>query len=219
MATYTSLINSVLRLLREDEVASPTTSTYSELIGDLVNQSKREVEDAWKWNALRTTKTISAVQSTSQYSIVGAGKRFKFVDLDKSVYNDTTDNYLTQQTSTKLKYDARTMTDESEPTRFYIEGTDSNDDPYINLWPTPDQAYTIYCELVVPQADLSTGSTVLKVPEWPVILGAYAKALAERGEDNGTTHGEVMRRYEIALQDAISIDSSWVVGEDRWVTV
>jgi hypothetical protein len=47
--TYLEAINKVLRRLREDEVASPDTSAYSKLIGELVNDANRMVEDAWDW--------------------------------------------------------------------------------------------------------------------------------------------------------------------------
>ena len=37
--TYLEAINKVLRRLREDEVASPDTSSYSKLIGEFINDA------------------------------------------------------------------------------------------------------------------------------------------------------------------------------------
>ena len=51
--TYLQLVNSVLRRLRENEVASVTDNDYSKLIGEFVNDSNRLVEDAWDWSYLR----------------------------------------------------------------------------------------------------------------------------------------------------------------------
>ena len=44
---YLSLVNSVLRRLRETEVSSVADNAYSKLIGDFVNDAKRQVEDAY----------------------------------------------------------------------------------------------------------------------------------------------------------------------------
>ena len=48
--TYLDAINRVLRRLREDEVSSVTSTAYSKLIGDYVNDAVRLVEDAWDWS-------------------------------------------------------------------------------------------------------------------------------------------------------------------------
>jgi hypothetical protein len=57
--TYLNLVNNVLRRMREEEVASVSSNTYSKMVGDFVNDAKRTVEDSWDWSALRTTLTIS----------------------------------------------------------------------------------------------------------------------------------------------------------------
>ena len=55
--TYLNLVNSVLRRLREEEVSSVQSSTYSKMAGDFVNDAKRIVEDSWDWSALRLVCT------------------------------------------------------------------------------------------------------------------------------------------------------------------
>ena len=67
MATFLDCVNGVLRRLRETEAASVTDTTYVKLVGDFVNEAKREVEDAWNWSVLRTTKTITTVNGTQNY--------------------------------------------------------------------------------------------------------------------------------------------------------
>ena len=54
--TYLDLVNDVLVRLREAQVASVSQNTYSALIGKLVNDAKREVEDSWNWDTLRKTR-------------------------------------------------------------------------------------------------------------------------------------------------------------------
>lgn len=216
MATYTSIINKVLIKLRDSEVATPTSSTYSALIGELVNETKREVEDAHKWTALRQTITIPTVASTATYSITGAGQRWKAQQDTNFVYDTTSKSWITKSPSAYVKEQALVNTDEGAPTNFYIEGVDSNGDSKVTFWRTPDGVYSINFNLVVPQDDFTVGTEVLLVPHWPVILGAYAKAIAERGEDAGREHGEALNKYGFALSDAIAMDAALVDQEDMW---
>jgi hypothetical protein len=186
------------------------------VIGDFVNETKQEVEDAWKWSALRTTKTVTTVDGTSQYAIIDSGDRFKLQDPRRSVYNATDKYYLFQQPAVWMKEQLIINTTTSRPSYFYFEGLDSNGDTNVNFYQTPDAVYTINFNLVVPQDDFSAGAEVILVPVRPVILGAYAKAIAERGEDNGKAGAEAELKYQLSLADAVSIDNSKILGEDTW---
>ena len=70
--TYLDLINNVLRRLREDQVVTVNGTDYSSLIGDLVNDAKKVVENSFDWTALRDAITISTASGTSEYSITGS---------------------------------------------------------------------------------------------------------------------------------------------------
>ena len=61
--TYLEAVNKVLRRLREDEVVSVSSNPYSKLIGELINDAKRIVEDAWDWSSMRTTLTVDTTGS------------------------------------------------------------------------------------------------------------------------------------------------------------
>lgn len=210
MATYTSTINAVLRRLRESEVSGPNDSDYATLIGDFVNETKREVEDSWTWQALRQTIAITTADGTSQYAVTGAGKRFRLQDKRFSVYDATNKARVYPQSATYLKEAALTSPSTGFPSYYYFEGFNSSGDPYINLHSTPNGVFTVNLDVIVPQGDFTVGTEVLSVPDWPVILGAYTKAIAERGEDAGQTHGEVMTRYGHAVRDAIAKDITLV---------
>jgi hypothetical protein len=66
---------------------------------------------------------------------------------------------------------------------------------------------------------LSDNNDTLLVPSEPVILGAYARALVERGEDGGLNSSEAYGLYRSSLADAIAIESSRYIGEDAWEAV
>lgn len=217
--TYTDLINEVLVKLRENQIASPNDTEYSQLIGQFVNEAKREVEDAWKWNALRTTIPIATVASTAQYSVTGAGKRFKLQDSRFSVYDTQNKRFITQAPSAWVKEQALLNTSDGLPEYYYFEGIDVNGDPLVNLWRSPNGVFTINFDLVVPQADFTLGTEVLSVPDDPVILGAYSKAVAERGEDDGRTAQEAISEYRLSVTDAISMDVERQVSEEDWFVV
>ena len=70
--TYIDLINNVLRRLREDTVDTANGTDYSALIGDLVNDAKKIVENSFDWTALRDSITLTTTRGTSEYSLTGS---------------------------------------------------------------------------------------------------------------------------------------------------
>lgn len=209
----TELVNAVLRRLREDEVSDVNTNAYSKLVLDFVNEAKREVEDAWNWNTLLTTIQVTTVAGSARYELTNAGVRYRTA----SVYNQTDKNYLLRKPHVEMTDLLLGSADTGSP-RYY-DYNDTNDltgQPYTDIYPIPDGEYLINYNLYIPSPDFTLGTEILQVPNTPVILGAYAKAIAERGEDQGRTHGEVIQAYTLALGDAIAIDNSNTIGEDTW---
>jgi len=215
MATFVQAVNKVLQRLRESTVTDYNDTDYSTLISIFVNDAKREVEDSWDWTALRTTITVTTSASDYDYTLTGAGDRFTILN----VYNDSTNQkyFLNQMNYKQMKLLlGLDNTDSSAPVRYAFEGENASNDPTVLMWPVPDGIYSIDFNIVLPQADLSSSSTVIKVPEYPVILGAYAKALEERGEDMGITAQSAWADYNKALAYAILQDAAKVPDETDW---
>jgi len=213
--TYLQIVNKVLVRLRESEVSSVSQSSYSKLIGELLNQTKREVEDAWSWVLLRSTIQVPTVAGTIRYTLTGAGNRFKLLH----VFNDTADTEMFQIPSKEMtqNYTGGTLIAGS-PNKFDFNGS-TDGDPNVDVWPQPNSVEYLNFDMIVPQEDLSDDADILTVPEYPVILGAYAKAAAERGEDGGLMFAEAESNYQKALSDAIAIDASRLPYETIWETV
>lgn len=210
--TYLQLVNKVLIRLREDEVNSVSQDSYSKLIGELVNQTKREVEDAWNWILLRTTIQATTAADTFRYTLTGAGNRFRVLH----VFNDTDDVEM-RQVPAKYMTQLHTGADSQSASPLYFDFNGSTGgDPNVDVWPVPDGVYNLNFDLVVPQDDLSADADVLTVPEYPVLLGAFAKALAERGEDGGMMFAEAESNYQKALADAIGLDAVNTPFENTW---
>jgi hypothetical protein len=70
--------------------------------------------------------------------------------------------------------------------------------------------------LFVPQAKLSSNTDVPLVNSDVIALGAYAKAIVERGEDSGMQSSEAWQLYRSALSDAIAIESGQFPNENTW---
>ena len=216
MATFLQAVNDVLVRLREEEVSSVTETAYSKLIGKLVNDAKRSVEDAHTWNALGNTLTASTTADIFNYVLVGSGQRFKTLN----VFDDGVDSFLTQRESNWMAKNLLSNTVlKGRPSYFNYNGVDSNGDTQVDLYPVPNGVYTIRFNLYIPQDSLTSDNTVISVPSEPVILGAYARAIAERGEDTGLSSADAYALYRSSLADAIAIDSGHFVDNEIWISV
>ena len=204
MATYVELVKAVQRRLRVSETPSVASSDYSALLGDFVNQAKREVEDAWPWLALQTETEFSTSAGTDTYTLSGFRERAKI----RRVHNTTTAAEVLAVDWYKMTQfqDFVTMS-QNQPEWWRLNGQASGE-WQIQFLPVPDQSYTIKVYGIAPQADLSADGDSLSVPKQPVILGAYLLAVAERGDDAGLSEQRAQREYQSALNDAVGIDNS-----------
>jgi len=211
--TYLQLINAVLLRVREDSVTDVDQSEYAQLIGAFINEAKREVEDSWDWIQLRQTIQVATVADTFRYTLTGAGNRFRILQ----VINDTDDTILRKAPYKYMNrlFTASGSTQTGSPDLYDINGN-TDGDPNVDLHPIPDAVYTINFNMKIPQEDLSASTDILTVPSYPVILGAYMRALSERGEDGGRSYTEIERDYLKALSDAIALDAGNVPDELIW---
>jgi hypothetical protein len=211
---YLSLVNSVLRRLRETEVSSVADNAYSKLIGDFVNDAKRQVEDAYNWNCLSNTLTATTQSAVFSYALTGSGQRFRVID----VLNDTTNNVVRNLSTTDMnKLFLLNDASNGSPAYYNFNGTNSNGDTLIDVYPIPDGVYQIRVNMIQPQPNLVNNDDDMLVPAEPVIFNATARAIAERGEDGGILAGEMAFIYNQSLADAIAIESGSYIEESAWV--
>jgi len=210
---YISLVNDVLIRLREPEASSVADNAYVKLIARFVNDSKRQVEDSYNWNALSETLSATTTADVFNYVLTGSGQRFRVID----VLNDT-DNFFVENASTVWMDQQFLLTtaQKGSPKYYNFNGTNANGDTQVDLFPIPNGAYDIRFNIIKPQIPLAANADVLLVPDEPVILGALARAQAERGEDGGVQSGETYVLYRQSLADAISLESNRYVEESQW---
>lgn len=216
LTTYLDLVNNVLIRLRETTVSSVGDTPYSSLIGVLVNDAKREIEDAYQWSALESTIVLPTVAGQREYTLTGSGRRFRVAD----VLNNTEDIFMQQADGTWIdrQYYLADVQN-AAPIYYNFVGLDSNGDTSVELWPQPDAVYSLRFNLYIPQADLANNADTVKVPHHLVQMLAHANAVAERGEDGGQSFSELYQKYRLALADAIALESNRYDEQVTWTDV
>jgi hypothetical protein len=105
------------------------------------------------------------------------------------------------------------------PIYYNFNGTNSNGDTQVDIYPIPDGVYNLRFNVIKPQVELVGNADKLLVPHEPVILGAFARAIAERGEDAGITGNEAYALYLTSLADAIALESGRYIEEGEWIAI
>jgi len=213
MATYLDVVNNVLRRLREPTVTSVNDTDYSAMLGVFVNDAKREVEDAYDWNALATTLTADTTANIFNYVLVGSRTRFRVID----VYNETKELEMHYKPTAWMNRQFIIVDQQKgSPTYYNFNGVDDNGDTQVDVYPVPDTAYTLRFNLTIPQADLVSDNDRILVPSHLVSMLAHSKAIAERGEDSGVLSSEAYQMYRLALADAVAIERNHYEEEMTW---
>lgn len=214
LPTYLELVNDVLVRLREPQVTTVNENALSKVVGKFVNDAKRQVEDAYIWNALTNTLTAQTVAGTFNYALNDIGNRFKVIE----IYNNTTKHHLHPKSTFEMTqlFLAGTNVDRGDPQYYNFNGIDNNGNTQVDIYPIPDDQYQLFFNVYLPQESLTTDGDTLKVPAEPVVAAAYARALVERGEDGGLSSSEAYLLFKQILADYIAIESSRYIEEECW---
>lgn len=214
--TYLDIVNKVLRRLREREVTSVSSTAYSKLIGDFVNDAKREVENAWEWSALRTTLTLTSSANMFNYELQTAQNNFSILD----VVNDTSNTFMQYQSSAWFDNAFLNQTAPTGAPLYYNwNGFSSDGDATVDIYPVPNGVYSIRFNCVLRSTDVTTDSSTILVPHQPIVLLAWAKAIEERGEDGGASSMNAYAAGKASLADEIAFDAARRPEETVWCSV
>ena len=202
--SYLTIVNEVLRRLREDEVSTITQNTYSRMVGDFVNDAKRVVEDSHDWSALRTTVVVPTVENTTEYSLTNAGERVKIY----SAINDTS-NFFMRYESPNWFNNAYYISGEvtGTPDAYTFSGIDSNEDTKIRVYPKPSGVYSLRFDLIARENELTLDTSTTVLPKNAIVHNAVALLARERGETGGTTAQDYFLIADKHLSDAVALDA------------
>ena len=211
--TYLQMVNNVLKRLRERTVEQVDQTTYSLLVGVLINDAKESVENAWSWSGLRTTLSATTTTDVFNYELNGTLNRMTVLD----VINDTDDFFMKHKDShTFNSLFLNTTPQQGAPYYYNFNGISADGDTQVDVYPIPDGAYDLRFNVVLRTSDLVNNSDTFQVPTKPIELLAYAMAVEERGEDGGVNPVSALSRAANALQDAISLDAAKHPEETIW---
>jgi hypothetical protein len=214
--TFLELVNDVLIRLREPTVPTVTLNAYSTLIGRFVNDAKRQIEDAFSWNVLGQTVTVTTTPGTYIYPLTGAGQKFQVMD----VLNVTDLIQMRNVSFVEMnRFQNLSAPVLGKPNYYAFDGVDGNGDTKVLLFPRPDGVYTIPFSLTVPQAPLVSDSALVLVPDALVVQNAYARALVERGEDGGLNSSEAYQLYKGMLADQIALEGTRYPENQEFVAI
>jgi hypothetical protein len=220
--TYLQIVNKVLTKLREDTVTSVTYNDYSSLIGEFVNDAKKEVESAWDWAVLRTSVSFSSSIGVRTYSLASGTN-----DDSRLIYDETgcpmafdvtagTQIQLYEYNEDRLEREFLLQTPvQTIEQPAYFSLTQLGTGFQVNFLETPSAVRNYKFYFIVPQEDLSADGDTCTVPWRPIRDLALMYALDERGEEIGEPGGRAERRYHESLANAISIDAK----KDPWKLV
>jgi hypothetical protein len=214
--TYLQLINDVLVRLRETQVSSSNETAYSTLIGRFVNDAKRQIEDAFSWNVLGQTVTITTTPGTYIYSLTGSGQKFQVMDALNVTSNVGLQNISFVQMN---RFQNLVPAISGIPEYYAFDGVDGNGDTKVVFYARPDGVYTIPFALTVPQAPLTSDNTLVLVSDALVVQNAYARALVERGEDGGLNSSEAYNLYRGMLADQIALEGTRYPENQEFVAI
>jgi hypothetical protein len=228
MATQLTVVNNILRRLREDEVTSIADNSYSKLIAQFVNDAKADMEDInheWSVYVTEVDDTLPADGSTRSHDITETNDRSwlmrDFRDDRLPAAYDITSNEVSQMYDIPYKElnrlrnltnDPSTQYDDS-PRVFAVKSdADGRGWSLEFLWavdPTAS-ARSIRSYWYVPQDDLALDgtddNTEILLPARPIELTAIYYAYNERGEEMGEPGGIAATRATNAVGAALETD-------------
>lgn len=206
MQTYVQITNRVLRRLREDEVSNYDDTEYSTLVGDLINETIADMQDAIEWRALRDEHTVTLDGSTRVYTLSSATSENSRDTNDQTiirrVWDDTNDWELRKRAYDSISLAKLDAPDPDSTSWWREKGADNDGNLKVEFY--PDVAATVKVLTYNPHAEIAASATVVRLPPRIVFLGAYARAVNERGEDGGTQATAAWQLYQDALGAAVA---------------
>lgn len=232
MATQLTLVNNVLRRLREDTVTSVADSDYAALIATFVNDGIDRVTQAYAWKSLNHTVNVDIVDGTRVYDlsakVSGGGNvdnadrvtnEYSMLLFDKCnrpnawVFDDASDTdlnnrlyYVPEEDLEDLYQQDRSQAN-LDSWYFSLTLRSDGDGLDLTLWPEPDASRRVRIRFWTPQSDLAIDgtddATNIIVPNKPVETYAHMRAANERGEEIGEPGNLLEMAYYRDLQDIL----------------
>ncbi len=210
---YLEIVNRVLKLLREDTVATVADDdAVVQLIATYVNDAKTQVENGFHFNALRH-EWNETIRAGEDYCVLTDSGVLPVVE---EVWGDNGLQLreISQRELRKFKRITSPATN-ANPDYYAVDGVVGGD-LRVRVHPAPQADYEVEVVGYRKQDDLVNDSDKLLVPSLPVVYFAYALAARERGEVGGQTAAEIFGMANEYLKNAIAQDAALNNYEQNW---
>jgi hypothetical protein len=234
--TYLQAVQKVLLNLRESPITD-LSATYSQLIGEFVNQAKEKVEAAWRWKGLSTTLTFTTNTSQTGYQltaaattpVVSSNTGLYPLDARAEILSDQENNWQVFDATTaasggliRLRRETRErelalniyLANQSpvQPNGFSF--STENGTPFFYLVGAPFGGRSMLVRMKCPQDQFVTGSEIFLTPWRPIVSYATFLAMEERGEELSERSTLYLDRHNQELERAIEVD---MAGEENYM--
>jgi len=220
MSTQLQILNKVQRRLRETQTSSVATSEYSILLADFINEAIEDMNVAHDWSQLEAEISVTLASGTTTYSVTGTTNDSQLVFTGDNcpiafMFDDGSDTTGNQMIYVNARAFASLVSGDSasasnDPQYFTLRQQNDADELEIVFWPEPSATRTVKLRFWTPQAELAVDgtddTTIVYLPERPIVLGALYLALNERGEEIGEPGNVAETRFLSALSDAVYSD-------------
>lgn len=227
-----TMVNNILRRLREDTVTSVADNAYSQLIAIWINDAIRDVGEAYDWNSLHHVVNVDTIAGITDYdlsALLSAGGNLTTNDRATStdsmlrfdqngmvlgwIYDDDTSDVPNGQMTLisedmRMRKFAMDRDDTSEdPTQFSLQMNIDGNGYMMRLYPAPSLVRRVRLVFNTPQAEMAIDGTdddtAIIVPNPPVEAQVHMVAANERGEEIGEPGNLLEQRYIRVLGGAI----------------
>ena len=181
---------------------------------DSISESLMSIPSEYEKDGDKITIEIPVTDQVFRYSLTGTNQRSQLLHCYN--YTDKIKMVKVEPEVMSHWYFTHNPLQTGSPYYFTRNGIDADGVPILDVYPIPDGSYTLYCNLKVPRDIVTDDTDYIDLPPYPLILGAYAKAIQERGEDMGTNLVHAQKSYELALGDAIAIDAQVAKSQNDW---
>lgn len=219
--TILAITNNILRRLRESVVGTVEQTEQSMSIAIFVADIVSEVAEACDWPQYDHSETIDIVEGTRSYEIPNTNvkSQVRFFEGQPIAFYIRPDQRPVQNDGYRLEFRnyneyeqyiyTNALTTRGQVYSVTIEPSASWDGMTLYPYPIPDESTDggqIIVGLNTPQLALDPildQNTIIKGPIRPIMLGAYALANVEAGQELGEVGSIIEDRYSMALASAI----------------
>lgn len=231
MATQLTIVNNVLRRLREDPVASVSENSYSQLLGIWVNDGITDITDRYTWDSLQHEVAFDLVAGQISYDLsatVSNGgavldsdrptNEHSMLEWDNTVnkpvaflFDSSSDQVsngqmrLISDNDRNRKRQQDRSLENIEPIDFSLRLNLEGNGYDLIVWPKPIEARFVRVQFWTPQDELAIDGTDdnTSIIVNSRVVEAYVHMISsnERGEEMGEPGSILDRRY-MALMGA-----------------